>query len=57
LGGEPAITGTRVSAERLAALIEQGYSREKIEREYPWVEKEKIRGAVSELVTSGLNSL
>lgn len=57
MGGEPVINGTRISAERLAVLIEQGYSRKNIEQEYPWVEKKKIRGAISELVTTALNNL
>jgi uncharacterized protein (DUF433 family) len=56
MGGAPVIVGTRIPAERLVALLEFGYTEEKIKEQFPHVDLKKIRGAVSELAASGLNS-
>jgi len=56
MGGAPIIVGTRIPAERLVALLEFGYTEEKIRKQFPHLDIKKIRGAVSELAAIGLSS-
>ena len=57
LGGAPTIAGTRIPAERLAHLVEQGYEEKNIRREFPGVEVETIRGALKELTLVGVQNI
>jgi uncharacterized protein (DUF433 family) len=54
LGGIPVIVGTRIPAERLAHLIKQGYTEEKIKQEFPGLSVTKVRGALFELAEIGI---
>jgi uncharacterized protein (DUF433 family) len=49
LGGTTVIVGTRIPAERLARLMEQGYTPENLKREFPHVEQKVLKGAVKEM--------
>lgn len=55
LGGTPVIAGTRIPVERVYQLIKQGYSVEKLQTEYSWVDKKKLRHAIAYLVKAGLD--
>ena len=57
LGGAPVIKGTRIPAERLAYLFEQGYEEENFKKEYPQVSLKKLRGALKELTLAGALSV
>ena len=57
MGGAPVIVGTRIPAERLAALIRHGYTEDHLKKEFPHVAIVKLRGALAELVDRGLRSL
>lgn len=57
LGGAPTIVGTRIPAEKLIPLIEEGYEEKNIKKEFPELSVEKIRGALSELISAGMHSL
>jgi len=57
LGGAPTIAGTRIPAERLVHLVEQGYEEKNIKKEFPGVDVEKIRGALKELTLVGVQSI
>lgn len=54
LGGNPVIAGTRIPAQRLLHLIQSGYTEENLKEEFPGVPAKKIRGALSELISAGL---
>ena len=56
-GGAPVIAGTRIPAERLGWLVEQGYTEGTLRKEFPHVPKKVIRGALSELILSGIRSI
>ncbi len=55
LGGAPTIKGTRIPAERLEHLVNQGYREENIRKEFPGIRVGVIRGALSELVSLGVS--
>ena len=55
LGGTPVITGTRIPVERVYQLIKQGYSVEKLQTEYSWVDKKKLQHAIAYLIKAGLD--
>ncbi len=55
LGGTPVITGTRIPVERIYHLIKQGYSVEKLQDEYEWVDPKKLQYAIAYLLKAGLN--
>ena len=57
LGGTPVITGTRIPAERIYYLLEQGYTESTIKKEFPQVGVKKIRGALSEVFRVGLANI
>ena len=50
MGGDPCIVGTRVPIEVILSLLKQGYALNKIDKMYPWVGKDKLEGALDELV-------
>ena len=50
MGGAPCIVGTRVPIEVILSLLKQGYALNKIDKMYPWVGKDKLEGALDELV-------
>lgn len=52
--GAPVITGTRIPAVRLKALIDHGYNEKNIKEEFPQLSMKKIRGALTELIDSGI---
>lgn len=56
LGGTPVVAGTRIPIERVYALIKQGYSPQKLEEEYPWVESKKIQFLIAYLMEAGLDA-
>lgn len=49
MGGKPVITGTRIPLSRIIFLLEDGYTLESIQMEYPHVNIDKIKGAIEEL--------
>lgn len=55
LGGASVIAGTRIPVERVYQLIKQGYSVEKLQTEYSWVDKKKLQYAIAYLVKAGLD--
>lgn len=55
LGGTPVIAGTRIPVERLYHLIKQGYSVERLQTEYSWVDKKKLQYAIAYLIKAGLD--
>lgn len=57
LSGAYVIAGTRIPAERLTHLIKHGYTEESLEKEFPGLPQETIRGALNELLTLGLRQL
>lgn len=57
LGGAPVISGTRIPAERLSALVELGYTEENIKKQFPGVSIKKIKGAMSELLSFSIEKL
>ncbi|SNQ49357.1 conserved hypothetical protein [Frankia canadensis] len=57
LAGEPVITGTRIPVERLAYLVKSGYTEENLKREFGGINVKKIRGALYELASLGLERL
>lgn len=54
LGGAPVIAGTRIPIERIYELIKQGSSLEKLQAQYPWVDKKKIQFTIAYLMKVGL---
>jgi len=57
LGGAPVIAGTRIPAERIVALLEHGYTEKNFRREFPGLPVKKIRGALKELASVGLENI
>jgi len=57
LGGAPTIAGTRIPAERLVNLVEQGYKEKNIKKEFPGIRIATIRGALSELTLIGISHI
>lgn len=57
LGGAPVIAGTRIPAERVSYLVKQGYTEKNLRKEFPGLSVKKIRGALFELTTIGLQHL
>lgn len=55
--GAPVIKGTRIPATRLRALIQHGYTEENIKEEFPQLSTKKIRGALDELLSNGIEHL
>ena len=49
------IVGTRIPVERIYQLIKQGNSVERIQEDYPWVDKKKIQYTIAYLVKAGLD--
>jgi len=56
LGGTPVIAGTRIPVERVSALVRQGYTPQKLQEEYPWVEPKKIQYLIAYLMEAGLDA-
>lgn len=52
LGGAPRVRGTRISLALLLELLASGMSIGEIVREYPSLDNEAIRGALTELAHS-----
>ncbi|MBI4948327.1 DUF433 domain-containing protein [Candidatus Berkelbacteria bacterium] len=57
MGGEPVIIGTRIPAERLARLIEQGFTPQNLKRDFPQVDSKVIKGAVKEITELAVGAL
>lgn len=57
LGGTPVIAGTRIPIERLTNLVKQGYTPQKLEDEYSWVEPKKIQYLMAFLMKAGLDAI
>ena len=57
LGGAPVIVGTRIPVERLGWLIQQGYTEDTLAKEFPHVSRQKIRGALFELIQNGAKTI
>lgn len=57
LGGAPVITGTRIPAERVSQLLKQGYTETNLKKEFQSVSVKKLRGAMYELTSLGLEKL
>ncbi|OGM22342.1 hypothetical protein A2863_02040 [Candidatus Woesebacteria bacterium RIFCSPHIGHO2_01_FULL_38_9b] len=57
LGGTPIIKGTRIPLIRLYYLVKQGYSPHDLQKDYPWVDKEKIQMVVAYLMKVGLDAI
>lgn len=56
LGGTPVIAGTRIPIECVSALVRQGYTPQKLQEEYPWVEPKKIQYLIAYLMEAGLDA-
>jgi len=56
MGGAPVIAGTRIPAERLLVLVRHGYTEDHLRREFPKLGVRKLRGALTELLESGLKA-
>lgn len=52
LGGAAVITGTRIPISRIIFLMSEGYTPDLIQQQYPFVSLGKIKGAVTELITT-----
>lgn len=57
LGGAPVITGTRIPAARISALLLQGYNEAALVKEFGTVSPRKLRGAMYELTLLGIQKL
>jgi uncharacterized protein (DUF433 family) len=49
LKGKPVITGTRVPVSRIIFLLQEGYTLENIQEQYPFVTLDTLHGVISEL--------
>jgi len=47
MGGRPCIRGLRVTVGTLVGLLASGYSIDKILEEYPYLEQDDVRAALS----------
>jgi uncharacterized protein (DUF433 family) len=47
MGGRPCIRGLRVTVGTVVGLLASGYSIEKVLEEYPYLERDDIRAALS----------
>ena len=57
MGGAPVITGTRIPAERVSELLKQGYTETSLKKEFHGISVKKLRGAMYELTSLGLDKL
>jgi uncharacterized protein (DUF433 family) len=57
LGGAPVITGTRIPAERISELLLQGYTEDALVKEFKSISAVRLRGAMHELTSLGLQKL
>lgn len=57
LGGSPVIKGTRIPLVRLYQLVKQGHSPQDLQKDYQWVDKEKIQMAVACLMKMGIDAI
>ena len=46
-GGEPCVTGTRISMYHLQEMVEMGWSYEYISKQYPHIDRWRLFGALS----------
>ena len=49
MGGVPCIVGTRIPIEVILYRLRDGYSLKELHKMYPWVEMEKLKGAIEEV--------
>ncbi len=52
MGGMPVISGTRIPVARIVHLLKEGYTIDNIAEQYPFVNKNKIQGAIDELISN-----
>jgi len=57
LGGSPVIKGTRIPLVRLYHLVKQGHSPQELQKDYQWVDKEKIQMVVAYLMKMGIDAI
>jgi len=57
LGGSPVVKGTRIPLIKLYQLVKQGYSLQELQKDYQWVDKEKIQMVVAYLMKAGIDAV
>ncbi|MBP0452637.1 DUF433 domain-containing protein [Kitasatospora sp. RG8] len=57
LGGEVVIRGTRVPIDTLLWRLKDGYSLDRIQEMYNWVDRETLQGAINEVLDAAIGAL